>query len=401
MDFDAIFAELGGLENAGKLVLSDVRKGSAAPSKLTARPVQLRGERRWQVEALRGTQAFHENLTAAETLARLRELLPEYKQLCAVLRGETVNWSFYGRRVKCTRTGNRVAETAAAHNREKSYLLPEGEPVPALVDLGVFTADYRIVRARYDKYRQINRFLELIDDALRERKEKKIRIMDFGCGKSYLTFILYYYLTVKRGWEAEVIGYDLKADVVEHCSAVAAKYGYTGLRFLRGDVSRDTEDAPDVDMLITLHACDTATDYALDYAIRNRVPYIFSVPCCQHEVNLSLHRGGGDLDIFTTYGLLQERMSALLTDAIRAELLKGCGYEVDVLEFVDLSHTPKNLMLRCRLKRPRLPELTALQTLRERYGFSQTLLRLTEERAQSHRISLSGKMQEQSEGKAT
>ncbi|MBQ2895730.1 MAG: SAM-dependent methyltransferase, partial [Oscillospiraceae bacterium] len=238
---------------------------------------------------------------------------------------------------------------------------------------------YTIVHSRYDKYKQINRFLELIDDSLRSFPKKSIRIMDFGCGKSYLTFILYYYLTEKRGLDAEIIGYDLKADVVENCNAIARRYGYDKLRFVLGDVSRDTVDS-EIDMLVTLHACDTATDYALDYAIRNRVPYVFSVPCCQHEVNLSIRRGG-DLDIFMKHGLLKERMSALLTDAIRSELLERCGSEVDVIEFVDLSHTPKNLMLRCRLQRGgSLPELQALEALRQRYGFDQTLLRLTAER---------------------
>ena len=382
MDAARLLAELGQLENTVKLTGSaPERKGGEAPDKFTLRPVELRGQRMWQLESFADKKAFHENLDTDGALRRLEELLPHYRQLCAVLPGETVTYSQYGKKLRRSRVPNDLSAPAPrAHDREKSYLLPEGEAVPALVDLGIFTEDYRIIHARYDKYKQINRFLELVDDELRHFSGDHIRIMDFGCGKSYLTFILYYYLTVKRGLRSEIIGYDLKADVVERCNAIAGRYGYDTLRFVQGDVSRDTADGQDVDMLVTLHACDTATDYALDYAIRNRIPHILSVPCCQHEVNLSL-RKGGELDIFQKHGIIKERMSALLTDALRAELMERCGSEVDVIEFVDLSHTPKNLMLRCRLRRSETPALGDLQLMQRRYGFSQTLLRLCCERA--------------------
>ena len=383
MDTVRVLAELGRLDGIVKLTGSSVaEKGGDSPDKFSLRPVTLRGEQLWQLESFRGAQVFHENLSTDEALERLSRLLPHYRQLCAVGSGETVTYSQYGKKLKRSRVQNDISSPAPrAHNREKTYLLPEGEAVPALVDLGVFTEDYRIIHARYDKYKQINRFLELVDDELRQFRGDSIRIMDFGCGKSYLTFILYYYLTEKRGLRAEIIGYDLKADVVANCNAIAERYGYSSLRFVVGDVSRDTVDKSDIDMLVTLHACDTATDYALDYALRNRIPHVLSVPCCQHEINLSIGRGGGDLDVFRKHGIIEERMCALLTDALRAELMERCGYEVDVIEFVDLSHTPKNLMLRCRLKKPALPALGDLQELRRRYGFEQTLLRLCEERA--------------------
>ncbi|MBE6969412.1 MAG: SAM-dependent methyltransferase [Ruminococcaceae bacterium] len=381
MNIEMMLDELKGLDKVVKLTLSDKGKtaDAATAEKVTMRPVQMKGRLLWQMESRRGTQVFHENLTTEQASARFAELAPLYRQICAVKPGESCTYTHYGKKMKKSVSGNDIVRAAAQdHNRGKSYLLPEGEAVPALVDLGVFTQQYTIVHSRYDKYKQINRFLELIDDSLRSFPRKRIRIMDFGCGKSYLTFILYYYLTEKRGLDAEIIGYDLKADVVENCNAIAARYGYDKLRFILGDVSRDTVDA-EVDMLVTLHACDTATDYALDYAIRNRVPYVFSVPCCQHEVNLSVHKGG-DLDIFMKHGLLKERMSALLTDAIRSEVMERCGYEVDVIEFVDLTHTPKNLMLRCRLLRSSAAaDLGALKALQQRYGFQQTLLRLTDE----------------------
>lgn len=381
MNIETMLEELKGLDNVVKLTLSDRAKDAeaSAAEKVTMRPVQLKGRTLWQIECRRGAQVFHENLPPADAAQRFAELAPSYRQICAVKPGESCTYTHYGKRMKKSAVKNDIAHAAVGeHNRGKNYLLPEGEAVPALVDLGIFTQQYTIVHSRYDKYKQINRFLELIDDSLRTYPRESIRIMDFGCGKSYLTFILYYYLTEKRGLDAEIIGYDLKADVVERCNAIAARYGYNRLRFILGDVSRDTVDA-EVDMLVTLHACDTATDYALDYAIRNHVPYVFSVPCCQHEVNLSIHRGG-ELDIFMKHGLIKERMSALLTDAVRSEIMESCGYEVDVIEFVDLSHTPKNLMLRCRLqKRGQSPDLLFLSELRERYGFRQTLLQLTEE----------------------
>ena len=245
------------------------------------------------------------------------------------------------------------------------------------MDLGVFSPDYRIVRAKYDKYRQINRFLELIDQAFRDDGREELTVLDFGCGKSYLTFILYYYFAVKQGRRVQIIGYDLKKDVVEHCNAVAEKYGYTGLRFVHADVSRDALYGERVDMIVTLHACDTATDYALHYAIEKGADYIFSVPCCQHEVNLQMKKGG-ELDVFLRHGIVRERMAALLTDEIRTLVLEDMGYKVDVIEFTDLENSPKNLMLRARRTGRRSDRGRALaRELAARYGFTQTLLELT------------------------
>ena len=247
----------------------------------------------------------------------------------------------------------------------------------------MFTPDLRIVKAKYDKYKQINRFIELVDDAFRASEQQEITILDFGCGKSYLTFILYYYFTVKRGVKATILGYDLKEDVVEHCNAIAQKYGYDGLRFVVSDVTRDTLADTHVDMVVTLHACDTATDYALWYAVEKGVKHIFSVPCCQHEINATIHKGG-DFDLLLRHGLLQERFSALLTDSIRVAVLEDMGYTVDVIEFIDFAHSPKNLMLRC-VKDRRVGErnLSAAWELAEKYGFRQTLLELAEKKCHS------------------
>lgn len=214
--------------------------------------------------------------------------------------------------------------------------------------------------------------------AARAYGRDEITILDFGCGKSYLTFVLYYYFAVKRGVRAKIIGYDLKEDVVEHCNEVAARYGYTDLHFVVADVTRDVLYDEHIDMLVTLHACDVATDYALHYAISRGVEHIFSVPCCQHEVNKTIQKGG-DFDILLSHGLFQERFSALLTDAIRAAVLEDEGYDVDVIEFIDFAHSPKNLMLRCHRTGHRgTKKLTESRRLRDQYGFEQTLLSLVE-----------------------
>lgn len=351
-----------------------------ADQKLTVRPLTLRGERRYQVERQRGAQAFHENLDS-EGLTRLcrEELDGRYRQALLVTEAESAQYSLKTNgRYKRSGGGAAVPRPAAAagHNREKSYLLREGENIPALVDLGVFTPDFKVVKARYDKYKQINRFLELVDQAFTDSKREEITILDFGCGKSYLTFILYYYFSVKRGMKVTIIGYDLKADVVERCGLLAEKYGYTGLRFVHADVSRDVLYGEKVDMVVTLHACDTATDYALHYAIEKGADYIFSVPCCQHEINAAI-RKGGDFDLLLGHGILKERLSALLTDAIRGKVLEDWGYRVDMIEFTDFDNSPKNLMIRARRGgRCGSAGRREAKALAGKYGFTQKLLEL-------------------------
>ena len=363
-----------------KAVFSQPCEG-AEYQKITLRPVMLKEKALFQMELFRDNKAFHRNLTEEETLSLADEIVcGRYRQALIVSADGAAQYVL--RRDGSYKKSGKSAvprpggEAALSHNREKRYLLAEGENIPALVDLGVFTPDFRIVKARYDKYRQINRFVELIDDAFAGVSPGPLTVLDFGCGKSYLTFILYYYFAVKRGFDVEMIGYDLKEDVVERCNAIAAKYGYAGLRFEVADVSKDALLERQIDLLVTLHACDTATDYALDFAVRHGAKRIFSVPCCQHEINASISKGG-DLDVLLRYGVVKERVSALLTDAIRAGILEDMGYTVDLIEFVDLAHSPKNLMIRAEKKgAPREKNIPRFRELAENYGFRQTLLEL-------------------------
>ena len=229
------------------------------------------------------------------------------------------------------------------HDRPKQHVLPDGEPVPFLVELGVMTAEGKVRASRYDKFRQVNRFLELVGDVLPDLPGGPLRVVDFGSGKSYLTFALHHLLTVVHGREVEIVGLDLKQDVVERCEALARKLGADGLRFEEGDIA-GYEALGGVDLVVSLHACDTATDAALNRAVRAEAPVIFAVPCCQHELLAQLDNTA--LGPLLRHGTLRERFAAEVTDAARAQLLGAVGYDVQVVEFVELEHTPKNVLLR-------------------------------------------------------
>ncbi len=359
-----------------KLAFSELKNKSFEFVKISARPFQSKKGLMWQLEKHRNNQVFHENMSQKDFLLWLEGTAKNvFRQCCLTAEGTTVHYTIFDDKIKRKVTGNAVKTAVQSHNKEKEYILKQGENIPALVDLGVFSSDFKIIRSKYDKYKQINRFIEIVDDAFSKLNKDSVTILDFGCGKSYLTFIIYHYFTVIKGIKATVLGYDLKEDVVKHCNETAEKYGYNGLKFYVNDVTKGELYKGDVDMVITLHACDIATDYALYHAISHKVPHIFSVPCCQHEINSSIHKGG-DFDLLLSHGLIKERFSALLADSIRADILKKCGYEVDVIEFVDFAHSPKNLMLRCKLKKPLSPDLSDIQSLMNTYGFNQKLYEL-------------------------
>lgn len=330
-----------------QMVLSSPAKG-LEESKVRIRPVSLKGALRFQAEIFRGTKVYHENYEKEEMQERVLEWMSgSFGQLQAqsaqgslsvlVSKKGTVT-------VKEKRQDNSARIQTLTHNRKKRYLLEEGRPVDFLVDLGVMTREGKVVHARYDKFRQVNRFLEFIEDILPALPaDREVTILDFGCGKSYLTFAMYYYLKMLRGLDIRIIGLDLKEDVIAHCAELSRKYGYEKLEFLKGDIA-GYEGCTKVDMVVTLHACDTATDHALYKAVRWGAKVILCVPCCQHELNRQIQ--STSLAPVLKYGLLKERMAALVTDGLRAELLEQSGYDVQVLEFIDMEHTPKNILIR-------------------------------------------------------
>lgn len=316
-------------------------KGGAV--KVKVRPLLKKGTLFFQLEEFKGNQAFHRNLPADEACAALLLYMEEMKQLQMETRQASVT-ALVSKKGKVT-----VKKKAdLSHNRQKRYILEEGVPVPFLVDLGVMTGEGKVVHAKFDKFRQINRFLEFIEDILPRLKDRaedgrELTILDFGCGKSYLTFAIYYYLHELKGYDIRIIGLDLKRDVIRRCNELSGKYGYEKLRFLEGDIA-DYTGVDRVDMVVTLHACDTATDFALAKAIGWDAKVILSVPCCQHELNRQIK--SDVLEPVLKYGLIKERMAALVTDALRAQYLEREGYETQILEFIDMEHTPKNILIR-------------------------------------------------------
>ncbi len=334
-------------ENLIQAVLSAGRKADG-PSKVKIRPVKLKDQICYQASALEGTKVFHKNYDREQMLAYLEaELSGNFGQLqCqgALMDGVVLVSKKGKMTIKEKHHAVRENVQIQAHNRVKQYILKEGIPVPFLTDLGVMTEKGKIITSRYDKFRQINRFLEFIEDILpRLAKDREVTILDFGCGKSYLTFAMYYYLKELKGYDVNIIGLNLKTDVIEKCNGLARKYGYEKLHFYQGDIA-DYEGVSAVDMVVTLHACDTATDFALAKAVEWGAQVILSVPCCQHEVNKQIRNEL--LEPVLHYGILKERMSALITDAVRANLLESKGYETQILEFIDMEHTPKNLLIR-------------------------------------------------------
>lgn len=312
------------------------------------RPVEIKGNSMMQIELFTETQSFAHNYNYDEFSEIINTIMLDSFFQLNIITNE-YNYSFkYTKKnhLLSNKIKNKEIKTLlnVSHNKQKKYILNDGNIIPPLVDLGVMTQDGKIVPSYYDKYRQINRFLEIIDDTIKAFKEQELNIIDFGCGKSYLTFIVYYYLVNIKNIKTNIVGLDLKADVIKKCNEIAKNYGYNSLNFEIGDISLYKPHFR-VDLIITLHACDVATDYAMYHAIKLHSKYLLSVPCCQHEINNQIKKSSSFL---ASYGIVKERMSALLTDTIRAKLLEYSGYNVDILEFVDFDASPKNLLVRAK-----------------------------------------------------
>lgn len=340
-------------------------------------------EKFYQIAEFTDKQVFHKNVAEEEVEKFcITELNEKFLQLNAWGISSEIQIKLTKRRkiiLGVKKADNKkMAEEVKANNRKKNYILEEGSVIEPLADMGIFTKEGKIVNSMYDKYKQINRFIEIIDDELKKKIITHLNIIDFGCGKSYLTFIVYYYLTEIKKINVNMIGLDLKEDVIKKCNRAAKKYGYENLSFELGDINGYL--APfKVDMVITLHACDMATDFALYNAINWGADYIFSVPCCQHELNSQIE--SERFSLMTRYGIIKERFAALATDAIRGNLLEYMGYNVNLLEFVDLSHTPKNILIRAvknpnKAKEVKDKAMDEVRRMMEEYGLSQTLYRL-------------------------
>lgn len=327
-------------------VISNPRE-KGGTTKIKIRPVKKRGQLVFQCEEYRNNQTFHQNLETGAAVEYIEEQMKAFRQMqmeTKQMRYQVLISKKGKMTIQKKRQTGCVKEVDLSHNRSKNYILEEGKAVPFLQDLGVMTKTGEIVRARFDKFRQINRFLEFIEDILPQLpRDREITILDFGCGKSYLTFAMYYYLHELKRYDIRIIGLDLKTDVIHACGQLAKKYGYEKLKFMEGNIA-DYTGAEEVDMVVTLHACDTATDFALEKAVGWKAKVILSVPCCQHELNGQM--ANDVLAPLFSYGLIKERMAALVTDAMRAEYLKREGYDTQILEFIDMEHTPKNILIR-------------------------------------------------------
>ena len=370
-------------EEVIKVVISNKLNKDVEYNKINiALKVNNKGKKYYQVEKFTDKQVFHENIEVNDLEKVLNKLVNNnYKQLSAWSSDITFDLkiSKKGKVFLGKKKSNNKNLVNKSHNKEKNYILKEGMIIEPLIDLGVFTKEGKVINSKYDKYKQINRFIEIIDDEIKKNNYKELTILDFGCGKSYLTFVLYYYFVEIKNIKVKMIGLDLKADVIKKCNEIAKRYKYDNLHFELGDINGYKYEN-NVDMVITLHACDTATDYALYNAIKWNAKMIFSVPCCQHEFNAQMKPES--LSILSKYGIIQERVSALMTDAVRGNLLEASGYKTQLLEFIDIAHSPKNILIRASKsnisKEKKEKSLNEVEKLIKEFNFRPTLLSLLE-----------------------
>ena len=370
-------------EDIIKLVISNKVNKDVKYNKIT---FALKGDSKkeyYQIEKYTDKQVFHENINKEILEEKVLEyLLENYKQLSAWSKDSIFDLkiSKKGKIFLSKKKSDNKNIIKKSHNKEKNYILKEGMIIEPLIDLGVFTKEGKVVNSKYDKYKQINRFVEIIDDEIKKNDYKDLTILDFGCGKSYLTFVLYYYFVKIKKINVKMIGLDLKEDVIKKCNDIAKRYNYENLHFELGDINGFKYNNK-VDMVITLHACDTATDYALYNAIKWNTKMIFSVPCCQHELNHQMN--AESLNILTRYGIIQERVAALMTDSVRANLLECVGYKTQLLEFIDIAHSPKNILIRGAKgkvsKEKREKSLNEVKDLMKEFNFKPTLYNLLKE----------------------
>ncbi|AWK52026.1 SAM-dependent methyltransferase [Clostridium beijerinckii] len=370
-------------EDIIKLVISNKISKNSEYNKITFIFKESNNKQYYQIEKYTDKQVFHENIDLDILEEKVLEYVPSsYKQISAWSSTTTfeLKISKKGKFLLSKKKSDNVKLVNKEHNKEKNYILKEGMIIQPLIDLGIFTKEGKVINSKYDKYKQINKFVEIIDDEIKKNDFKELTILDFGCGKSYLTFVLYYYFVEIKKINVKMIGLDLKADVIKKCNDIAKRYNYENLHFELGDINGFKYNNK-VDMVISLHACDTATDYALYNAIKWNTKMIFSVPCCQHEFNHQMK--AESLSILTKYGIVQERIAALMTDSVRANLLESVGYKTQLLEFIDIAHSPKNILIRATKsnisKDQKEKALDEVRNLMNQFNVSPTLFNLLKE----------------------
>ncbi|WP_294342116.1 SAM-dependent methyltransferase [uncultured Clostridium sp.] len=370
-------------ENIIKVVISNKVNKDVKYNKINIALKEKNNNQYYQIEKFTDKQVFHENIDKSQLEEKLIEKIENnYKQVSAWSETTTFDLkiSKKGKVHLSKRKSDNAKMVNKSHNKEKNYILKEGMIIEPLIDLGVFTKEGKVVKSKYDKYKQINRFVEIIDDEIKKNDYKELTILDFGCGKSYLTFVLYYYFVKIKNIKVKMIGLDLKKDVIKKCNDIAKSYNYENLHFELGDINGFKYNNK-VDMVITLHACDTATDYALYNAIKWNSKMIFSVPCCQHEFNRDMK--SDNFSILTKYGIIQERIAALMTDSVRGNLLEAVGYKTQLLEFIDIAHSPKNILIRASKgnvsKEKREKAIEEVNRLIKEFNFNPTLYKLLKE----------------------
>lgn len=354
MDLRELLSDIINKNTLSKAILSNkVTKDKSISDKVIIKPVEIKGEVYYQFETFVDNKAIHNNLEGILALEELISLIKEsYKQgIFKTAEGEYQVLVSKKGKIKIISNKGQTSEIELSHNRPKKYILNEGEPVDFLIHLGVMSKEGKVFKQKYNKFKQINKFLELVEASLNTiLHEEELNIIDFGCGKSYLTFALYYYLVKIKGKKVKITGLDLKKDVIDFCNKTTYELEYDNLEFVCGDIKDHFTDK-NVHMVVTLHACDNATDIALEKAVRWGAKVILSVPCCQHELYDKINNN--NLKGMLKHGIIREKLSSLVTDSIRGNVLEILGYQVQLLEFIDMEHTPKNIMIRAIKKHPK------------------------------------------------
>ena len=340
-----------------KIVFSDRKSGDF--NKVIIKPIILKSAKNIQIESFKDNKTFHKNIdlnNLQELEDNLKEYIENFKQILLQIEGSDISFIRKKENFSRKEKDSNLIKTSNEHNKKKQYILNEGDKIDFLIELGLMSVEGKILKSSFNKFKQINKYLEFIDDVIEELKAKKlitdhINVLDFGCGKSYLTFALYYYLkNYRKDLTFSIVGLDLKKDVIEFCNKLAKKLNYENLEFLNGNI-KDYDKSKEVDLVFSLHACNNATDYSLEKALSLDAKAILAVPCCHHEFFEKIQKNKNSefyntLKIMADNGVVLDKFATLATDSFRSLSLELCGYKTKMIEFIDMEHTPKNILIK-------------------------------------------------------